>query len=124
MWFGGKDVVQQLKECAPLFHHLHPNCIIRPAFDCSMTHLSKAPDGLDVTNLLRSNGGKNTPVLRKTKFTNAVGDVVEQCMQTEDGTQKGTLAILQERGVLYDKGAWKIGSAHVRELNFDEMIWS
>ena len=108
-WFGGKDVVQQLKECAPLFHHLHPNCIIRPAFDCSMTHLSKAPDGLDVTNLLRSNGGKNTPVLRKTKFTNAVGDVVEQCMQTEDGTQKGTLAILQERGVLNDKGAWKIG---------------
>ena len=67
-----------------------------------MTHLSKAPDGLDVTNLLRSNGGKNTPVLRKTKFTNAVGDVVEQCMQTEDGTQKGTLAILQERGVLND----------------------
>ena len=88
---------------------MHPNCDIKVAYDHSNTHTAKALDGLDATQLLRTDGRKNTPNLRNMTFLDPAGNIVEQFMQTDEGVQKGSLSILKERGVVNDRGQWIIG---------------
>jgi hypothetical protein len=55
-WFTNKDLVEQFNELTPLIRSLHPECDIVIAFDNSMTHHAKVPDGLDVSKLKLSDG--------------------------------------------------------------------
>ena len=70
------------------------------AFDNSMTHHKRAPDGLDATLLPLKDGGKNAPLMRATSFVNsATGEEIIQQMQDHRGVQKGLTRILTERGL-------------------------
>ena len=55
-WFTNNDLVEQFNESTPLIRSLHPECDIFIAFDNSMTHHAKVPDGLDVSKLKLSDG--------------------------------------------------------------------
>jgi hypothetical protein len=70
------------------------------AFDNSMTHHAKSPDGLDVGVLKLSDGmSSKTKVLMKPGcFINNDGEKLIQSMQNETRIQKGVRTILQERG--------------------------
>ncbi|NBV29198.1 hypothetical protein EBS02_09335, partial [bacterium] len=63
-YFTNDDLVKQLKDCYPLFKKLHPDCDILIAFDNATTHHGKAADGLDVTRLNLSDGGKQRTSVR------------------------------------------------------------
>ena len=95
-----------------LFRQLHPGCDIGIAFDHSMTHCKKAPDGLDASVLNLSDGGKKfeteaQPLLRNGWYLGADGERVPHVLHhvREDGAkvQKGVRTILKERG----KFRWK-----------------
>lgn len=99
-WFTNKDLVEQFERLTPLIKRLHHDCDIVIAFDNSMTHHAKVPDGLDVGNLKLSDGmSSNTKVnMRPGWFIDRSGERIVQSMQLPDGTQKGIKTILRERG--------------------------
>lgn len=101
-WFTNKNLVEQFQKLAPLVKKLHPNCDILFAFDNSMTHRARPPDGLDATLLPLKDGGKNAPIMRPTKFIKD-GEWVEQSLQLENGKPKGLRTILRERGLWRNK---------------------
>jgi hypothetical protein len=114
-WFTNENLVAQTKKLIPLMKQLHPDMDIVVAFDNSMTHHKKAPDGLEVSpNWPLKDGGKNTPFMRKTSFRKKKFDPdtgedtglfedVEQEMQFTDlhgnVVAKGMRRVLKERGL-------------------------
>ena len=99
-WFTNDDLVAQTKDIIPLAKVLHPECDILFAFDNSMTHHKRAPDGLQVSDLLPlKDNGKNAPLMRDTTFVNRFGEIVPQSMVTAAGRSKGIKTILEERGL-------------------------
>ena len=95
-WFTNDDLVAQTKCLAPVIKNLHPDCDIVIAFDNSMTHHKRAPDGLDVhSKLPLKDNGKNAPVMRNTKFIHpTTGEEIAQTMATSQGGQKGIISYL------------------------------
>ena len=96
-WFTNEDLIAQFQDFAEGFKHFHPSQDLYFAFDNSMTHRAKSQDGLDVTKLNLSDGGKNVPLLRAGWYMKD-GQRFVQNMQTEAGVQKGLRTILIERG--------------------------
>ena len=45
--FTYSDLVAQFQDITDLINELHPGCDITIAFDNSMTHHAKSPDGLE-----------------------------------------------------------------------------
>jgi hypothetical protein len=83
-----------------LIEELHPGCQILVAFDNSMTHHAKSPDGLDVYRLKLSDGmasTANSVFMKPGWYLNAHGTRIEQTMQDANGIQKGVRTILRER---------------------------
>jgi hypothetical protein len=113
-WFTNQDLFNQFqgKEdtnnpsktivgIKELIEELHPGCRILVAFDNSMTHHAKSPDGLDVYRLKLSDSMTSTAngVFMKSEwYLNAHGTRIEQSMQDANGIQKGVRTILRERG--------------------------
>ena len=101
-WFTNDDLVAQLQLASPLFEERHPGCQLVFAFDNSMSHHKRAPDGLDAYLLPLKDNGKNVPSMRATTFINTLGEVEQQSMQyTDDGgnvVRKGVKRVLMERG--------------------------
>ena len=75
------------------------------AFDNSMTHHARPPDGLDAALITLGDGGKNTPAMKETWFINADGCRVTQRLQhaiqpgQPKAVCKGIKTILTERGL-------------------------
>jgi hypothetical protein len=65
----------------------HPDCELVVAFDNSMTHRARAPDGLDASRLNEGDGGKNVPLMRNRFFIDDEGRRHEQVMRNEKGEQ-------------------------------------
>jgi hypothetical protein len=63
-WFTNQHLVDQFNSCLPVLRHYHPDCDLVVAFDNSMTHRARAPDGLDASRLNKGDGGKNVPLMR------------------------------------------------------------
>ena len=103
-----EDLIQQARRCKPIFDGLHPNCNIYLGFDNSMNHHKKAPDGLDASVLLLSDGGKNTPIIRNGWYLNENGERLEQRMQHDDGKPKGLETILRERGKFHNGRGYRL----------------
>jgi hypothetical protein len=103
-WFNNEDLIEQLEAVIPIYEKYHPNCKLVFAFDNSMTHHAKSPDGLDAMLLPLKDDGKNAPkTMRKGWYrSEETGLIVEQCMQTVDGKAKGLRTILTERGKFID----------------------
>lgn len=103
-YWGNGDLVNQLKVTIALFEILHPDCEAVFAFDNSANHHAFAPDALRASRLNLSDGGKNTPLLRKGWFE-CNGRVIAHEMQYpvsaghSDPLQKGIKTILQERSL-------------------------
>lgn len=120
-WFSNADLVQQIKNYAPLFFHFHPDYEILLAFDNSMTHRAKAPDGLDAlsNNLNLGDGGKNCHAIRDGWYINTNGIKIIQKMQLENGMQKGIKTILSERNLFTNAqgNALKLQCKDCREKN-------
>ncbi len=85
---------------------LHPDCDLLFAFDNSMSHHKRHPNGLDASLLNLSDGGAQVPKMRNTQFIQDIPNpitnipnqiIVEQQMQHENGIQKGLKTILIER---------------------------
>jgi hypothetical protein len=100
-WFTNDDLITQIKDNMELFEHFHPpnECELLFAFDNSMSHHKRAPDGLDASLIPLKDGGKNCPLMRSTKFTDVNGQIIQQNMLLADGTPKGMKTILTERGL-------------------------
>jgi hypothetical protein len=83
-----------------LIRSLHPDCDILIAFDNSMTHHAKVPDGLDVTKLKPSDGmPSSTKVNMKPGWFMRGEEIIEHSMQFHiTGIQKGIKTVLMERG--------------------------
>ena len=103
-----EDLIQQARRCKPIFDGLHPNCNIYLGFDNSMNHHKKAPDGLDASVLLLSDGGENTPIIRNGWYLNENGERLEQRMQHDDGKPKGLETILRERGKFHNGRGYRL----------------
>jgi hypothetical protein len=109
-WFTNEDLVKQFENCVDFFKELHPNQDLVIAFDNSMTHRAKAPDGLDASAMNLKDGGKHTRATRNGWFIQkqVVNGVetevrVEQSMHLPDGSNKGLKTVLTERrGKLMD----------------------
>ncbi len=97
-WWNNDKLVQQVQDCFPLIKHLHPNADILFAFDNSMAHHKRPPNGLCVELLTLKDGGKNIPLMKETTFTDINGVIHSQKMQLPDGTPKGMRTMLMERG--------------------------
>lgn len=50
-WFTNQHLVDQFHGCIDAIRHYHPDCELTIAFDNSMTHRARAPDGLDAKRL-------------------------------------------------------------------------
>ncbi len=83
-WFNNDDLVKQLQGCFTLFERLHPDAQLLFAFDNSMSHHKRAPDGLDASLLPLKDNGKNAPKMKETEFMNDDGEMVMQQMQFEN----------------------------------------
>ena len=97
-WFTNQHLVDQFNSCLPVLRHYHPDCDLVVAFDNSMTHRARAPDGLDASRLNKGDGGKNVPLMRNGFFFDSEGRRHEQVMRNEKGEQLGLLNILKARG--------------------------
>lgn len=99
-WFTNDDLVDQTTKLLPLAKFIHTDCDILFAFDNSMTHHKRAPDGLQVSDYwpLKDNG-KKAPLMRDTQFTNSDGETEAQSMRSETGGAKGMKRVLSERGL-------------------------
>ena len=104
-WFTNADLIKQYKTCLPLIEQLHPDMDLLFAFDNSMTHHARPPDGLDAALITLGDGGKNTPAMKETWFINADGCRVTQSLQyaiqpgQPKAVCKGIKTILTERGL-------------------------
>lgn len=102
-WFTNDDLVKQFEKCVPLFKDFHPDTDLYIAFDNSMTHRARAPDGLDSSRLNLKDGSEKVKLQRDTCFMRIKNDGtterVEQRMQDSQGRQKGIKTILSERGL-------------------------
>ena len=98
-WTNAKLVEQVRDRAIPIFQILHPNCDGLFAFDNSQNHHAMAPDALVATKLNLNDGGKNVSSMHSGWFIDERGEKVEQCMQTENGVQKGLRTILMERSL-------------------------
>ena len=96
-YWTNDDLVLQTDQVLTLFKKLHPNAKALIMFDNSQNHRASAPDALVASRLNLSDGGKNVPKLRNTKWTDVNQVVHDQVMQLPDGTQKGVKRILMER---------------------------
>lgn len=115
-WFTNDDLVAQTNKLIPLMKELHIDMDILVAFDNSMTHHKKAPDGLEVSPLWPlKNGGKNTPLMRDTSFRRKVLDVAtgEDTGQFEEVIQKmqfvdlhGNAVTKGMKQVLLERNLW------------------
>jgi hypothetical protein len=95
-WFTNQHLVNQFDSCLHVLKHYHPDCNLVIAFDNSMTHRARAPDGLDASRLNKGDGGKNVPLMRNGFFYS--GDTRhEQVMRNEKDEQLGLLSILKAR---------------------------
>ena len=100
--FTNKDLNDQIDATYLLSRHYHPadkydRCF---AFDISMTHKAKSPDGLDATKINRSDGGAGVTLQRDGWFDTVTEGVcvrTAQKMQNEAGVQLGMLSILKAR---------------------------
>lgn len=54
-WFTNQHLVNQFNACVDVLRHYHPNCELTIAFDNSMTHRARAPDGLEASRLNKVN---------------------------------------------------------------------
>jgi hypothetical protein len=54
-WFTNQHLVNQFNGCIDVIRHYHPNCELTIAFDNSMTHRARAPDGLEASRLNKVN---------------------------------------------------------------------
>lgn len=97
-WFTNQHLVDQFNCCLHVLKHYHPACDLVIAFDNSMTHRARAPDGLDASRLNKGDGGKNVPLMRNGFFIDSEGVRHEQSMRNEKGEQLGLLSILKARG--------------------------
>lgn len=50
-WFTNQHLVNQFNGCIDVLRYHHPNCELTIAFDNSMTHRARAPDGLEASRL-------------------------------------------------------------------------
>lgn len=99
-WFTNDDLIEQLQSAViPLAKSLHPNKTLLFAFDNSMSHHKKAPDGLDASILTLSDKGKNLRIFRDTRWTDVNGVEHIQTFRTHQIGQKGLRTILTERGL-------------------------
>lgn len=99
-WFTNKDLIEQFNDLKQLFQDVHEGKDIIIAFDNSMTHRKKAPDGLDITALNKSDGGKVDAAQARTRdgwYYNDKGTRVTQSMYHDNGVRKGLQTILLER---------------------------
>ena len=100
--FTNKDLNDQIDATYLLSRYYHPadkydRCF---AFDISMTHKAKSPDGLDATKINRSDGGAGVTLQRDGWFDTVTEGVcvrTAQKMQNEAGVQLGMLSILKAR---------------------------
>ena len=97
-WFTNDMLVQQYQECLPLIQQFHTSKKLLFAFDNSMSHHKRPPDGLDASLLPLKDNGKNVPIMRQTNFLNNEQILVPQNMQNDLGQPKGIKTILMERG--------------------------
>lgn len=67
-WFTNDDLVKQFEKCVPLFKDFHPDMDLYIAFDNSMTHRARAPDGLDSSRLNLKDGSGKVKLQRDTWF--------------------------------------------------------
>ena len=96
------DLNKQIDATYLLFRYYHPSkkydiCF---AFDNSMTHMAKSPDGLDATKINISDGGAGVTRQRDGWFdtvTEGVGVRTVQKMQNETAVQLAMLSILKAR---------------------------
>ena len=56
-----------------MLRHYDPDCDLVLAFDNSMTHRARAPDGLDASRLNKGDGGKDVPLMRNGFFFDSEG---------------------------------------------------
>ena len=100
-WFTNDDLIAQMERDLPMIEERYPKdeYDIVFAFDNSMTHHKRPPDGLDASLLPLKDGGKNAPKMRDTTFVNSRGETIAQRMQNAKGEQKGLKSILEERGL-------------------------
>ena len=121
-WFTNADLNIQFDACYVLLRHFHPveDYDIYVAFDNSMTHKAKSPDGLDASKLNKSDGGSNI-VIQKDGWYDSIIDGITirtiQKMQTNSipPVQPELLSILRARG----KACMRLpnGEYSERELN-------
>ena len=90
-WFTNDDLVAQLQKIMPLIEKLHPNTKVVFAFDNSMTHHARAPDGLEASLLPLKDNGENAPIMRNTSYI-------------KDGVTHP-----QQMQILIERGEWKAG---------------
>ena len=93
VWFINADLIEQLGSIYPLVEKLHPDKSIVFAFDNSMTHHAKAPDGLDASLLTLKDNGKNMRPMRDTTFY-LNGELHNQKLVNKKGQPKGLYSIL------------------------------
>ena len=100
-WFTNNDLNNQIDATYLLLRHYHlagkyDICI---AFDNSMTHNAKSPDGLDATKINKSDGGAGVTLQRDGWFDTVTEGVcvrTVQKMQNEAGVQLGMFSIREE----------------------------
>ena len=116
-WFTNKDLVEQFNELTPLIRSLHPECDIFIAFDNSMTHHAKVPDGLDVSKLKLSDGmASSTKMDMEPGWFMRRDERIEQSMQFPiTGIQKGIKTVLKERGKHKNTVAQGVGTNGLRK---------
>lgn len=61
-WFTNQHLVDQFNSCLPVLQHFHPQCELLVAFDNSMTHRARAPDGLDARLLNKASRSNFYPI--------------------------------------------------------------
>jgi hypothetical protein len=67
-WFTNDDLIKQFNDAYPLFVKMHPNMDFVFAFDNSMTHHKRPPDGLDAALITMKDGGVGVPLMRETSY--------------------------------------------------------
>ena len=70
-WFTNDHLVAQIKELSPVIRDIHPGCDIVIAYDNSMTHHERAPDGLEAHDKLplKDNGKRFYYLLSLLNYT-------------------------------------------------------